>query len=157
VTDALPDAGALTTIGTDTARLTAARAGALTDWIDGGRLDTILDACATAAALSTHDGKLDTVDGIVDAILADTGTDGVALTAAERNAVADALLDRANAIETAWTVRKVLRIIAAACGGKLSGAGTSTNTIRDILDAKDRITATVDADGNRTAVTLDGT
>ncbi|RLG44995.1 MAG: hypothetical protein DRN81_03160 [Thermoproteota archaeon] len=29
---------------------------------------------ATAAALTTHDGKLDTVDGIVDAILEDTGT-----------------------------------------------------------------------------------
>jgi hypothetical protein len=29
---------------------------------------------ATAAALTTHDGKLDTVDGIVDAILIDTGT-----------------------------------------------------------------------------------
>jgi hypothetical protein len=44
VTDLLPDAGALTTIGTDTARLTAARAAVLTDWIDGGRLDLILDA-----------------------------------------------------------------------------------------------------------------
>ena len=44
VTDALPDAGALTTIGTDTARLTAARAGALTDLIDGGRLDLLIDA-----------------------------------------------------------------------------------------------------------------
>ncbi len=43
VTDALPDSGALTAISTDTARLTAARAGALTDWLDGERLDTILD------------------------------------------------------------------------------------------------------------------
>jgi hypothetical protein len=31
-------------------------------------------APATAAALTTHDGKLDTVDGIVDDILTDTGT-----------------------------------------------------------------------------------
>jgi len=44
VTDAMPDAGALTTIGADTARLTAARAAVLTDLIDGGRLDLILDA-----------------------------------------------------------------------------------------------------------------
>lgn len=49
VTDVLPDSGALTTIGTDTARLTAARAAVLTDWIDGGRLDLILDAIPTAA------------------------------------------------------------------------------------------------------------
>ncbi len=44
VTDVIPDAGALTTIAADTARLTAARAGALTDLIDGGRLDLLVDA-----------------------------------------------------------------------------------------------------------------
>lgn len=43
VTDNLPESGALTTIGTDTARLTAVRAAVLTDWIDAGRLDAILD------------------------------------------------------------------------------------------------------------------
>ncbi len=45
----LPNGGALTTIGTDTARLTAVRAAILTDWIDGGRLDLILDATLAAA------------------------------------------------------------------------------------------------------------
>lgn len=49
VTDALPDAGALTTIGTDTARLTAARAQVLTDWQEAGRLDVLLDAIPTTA------------------------------------------------------------------------------------------------------------
>lgn len=49
VTDNLPDAGALTTIGTDTARLTAVRAAVLTDWIDGGRLDLLLDAIKVIA------------------------------------------------------------------------------------------------------------
>jgi hypothetical protein len=44
VTDAIPDAGALTTIDTNTARLTAVRAAVLTDWINGGRLDLLLDA-----------------------------------------------------------------------------------------------------------------
>jgi hypothetical protein len=67
VTDALPDAGALTTIGTDTARLTAARAGALTDWINGGRLDLLLDAvkavtdaltAAAAAKLALSAGQM---------------------------------------------------------------------------------------------------
>ena len=67
------------------------------------------------------------------------------------------VLDEANAIETGWTLRKILRIVAAALGGKLSGAATATVTIRDVTDTKARITATVDADGNRTAVTLDGT
>jgi hypothetical protein len=55
VTDLLPDAGALTTIGTDTARLTAARAAVLTDLIDGGRLDLILDAIlATESSSRRH-------------------------------------------------------------------------------------------------------
>lgn len=48
VTDAIPDSGAMTAIGTDTARLTAVRAQVLTDWIDGGRLDSILDAILAA-------------------------------------------------------------------------------------------------------------
>jgi hypothetical protein len=39
-----------------------------TDWANGGRLDVILDARASQASV-------DTIDGIVDAILVDTGTD----------------------------------------------------------------------------------
>lgn len=42
-------------------RLTAARAQVIDDWLNGGRLDLILDAAATAAALATSDGKLDTL------------------------------------------------------------------------------------------------
>jgi len=53
VTDNLPDGGALTTIGTDTARLTAVRAEVLTDWVDGGRLDLLLDSVITALATIT--------------------------------------------------------------------------------------------------------
>ena len=53
VTDLLPDAGALTAIGIDTARLTAVRAAILTDWINGGRLDLLLDAIPTTAMRGT--------------------------------------------------------------------------------------------------------
>ena len=48
-----------------------------------------------------------------------------------------------------------MKLISAALAGKLAGAATTTITIRDIGDTKDRITATVDADGNRTVVTHD--
>ncbi len=58
VTDLLPDAGALSTIGTDTARLTAVRAAVLTDWIDGGRLDLLLDAIPTTAMRGTDSAAL---------------------------------------------------------------------------------------------------
>lgn len=80
---------------------------------------------------------------------------GYSLTSAEENAIADALLDRGNGIETSYTLRQALRIVLSALGGKLSGAASTTVYIRDVGDAKDRITATVDSDGNRTAVTLD--
>jgi hypothetical protein len=72
------------------------------------------------------------------------------------NENADAFLDRSNAIETGLTPRQAMRLSAAADGGKLSGAATTTVVIRNaVADSKDRITATVDADGNRTAITYD--
>ncbi len=44
----------------NTNEVTAARMGALTDWIDGGRLDLILDARASQASLDTLDNIIDT-------------------------------------------------------------------------------------------------
>lgn len=75
------------------------------------------------------------------------------------NANADALLDREDAIEAGWTMRQVTRIMAAVLGGKVSGAtgGAGIETFRSISDGKDRVTATVDANGNRTSITLDKT
>jgi hypothetical protein len=71
------------------------------------------------------------------------------------NQNADALLDRAAGVETGVTPRQGLRLMLAAMVGKLSGAATTNILIRDTGDSKDRINATVDADGNRSAVTLD--
>jgi hypothetical protein len=69
---------------------------------------------------------------------------------------ADALLDRANGIETGLTPRNALRLVAASTAGKLSGAATATVVCRNaVADSKDRLTVTTDADGNRTAITPD--
>jgi len=65
----------------------------------------------------------------------------------------DDILDEA--VEGTRTMRQMLRGFASALLSKLSGAATSTVTIRDIDDTKNRVTATVDASGNRSAVTLD--
>jgi hypothetical protein len=81
--------------------------------------------------------------------------DAMTLTGAERNATADALLDRANAIETSITLRQAFRLALSVLAGKLSGAATTTITIRNVGDTKNRIIATVDADGNRSAITTD--
>jgi predicted nuclease of predicted toxin-antitoxin system len=48
-----------------------------------------------------------------------------------------------------------MRLVVAALAGKVSGAGGTTVTIRDTADTKNRIVATVDSDGNRTAITFD--
>lgn len=70
--------------------------------------------------------------------------------------LAATILDYANGIETGLTPRNALRLIAAACAGKLSGAATTSVVMRNaVADSKDRISATVDADGNRTAITTD--
>lgn len=55
-----------------------------------------------------------------------------------------------------YDLQEMMRLILAACVCKSSGGGTTTIKMRDSGDAKDRISATVDDNGNRTAVTLDG-
>lgn len=65
----------------------------------------------------------------------------------------DDILDEA--CEGSYTLRQMLRIYLAALAGKSSNYGS---TFRDAADSKNRIVATTDADGNRTAITtLDGT
>jgi hypothetical protein len=135
------------------------------DWANGGRLDLILDARASQASVDTIDDFLDTeiaaIKAKTDTLPADPAdaSDIAALidalpTAAENAA---ALLDLANGIETSITPRQAIRLILAASAGKLSGAATTTVTIRNVGDSKDRITAVVDSSGNRSAVTVDAT
>ena len=59
------------------------------------------------------------------------------------------------AIDGTTTLAESLRLSNAVLGGKVSGAGTGTETFRDIADTVDRVVATVDSSGNRTAITLD--
>ena len=149
----------------------------LSNATDGlGALKTLIEACATpaevATALTTYDAptkaemdtahallatvaKQDVIDGIVDNILLDTGTDGVILKAAGLNADAvDKIIDEV--IEGTVTLRQLLRIALAVLAGKTTGGGTVTVNFRNVADTKNRVIATVDADGNRTAITLDG-
>lgn len=71
---------------------------------------------------------------------------------------ADAYLDRADAVEVGLTPREAMRLGAAADAGILSGAGTTNVQIKNaVADDTVRIDATVDADGNRTAIVVDVT
>jgi hypothetical protein len=102
-----------------------------------------LDAAGIRAAVGLALANLDTQ-------LAGIGS----LTVAERGAVADAIHDEV--VEGTLTLRQLLRIMLAAVAGKSSGFPAGPAVYRDNADTKARITATVDADGNRSAVTLDG-
>lgn len=110
--------------------------------LDGQRVQAHVGAMAN--------GVLTTASIAAGAINAD------ALAADAAQEIADALLDRASAID-GYTPRQIMRLVSAALAGKISGAGTTTLTIRDVADTRDRIVATVDADGNRSALTLDAT
>jgi hypothetical protein len=101
---------------------------------------------ATAAALAAA-GLAEDVATLVEGL--------GSLTPGERNAIADALLDRANAIETGKTVRQAVRIIAAVLAGKVSGAGGGSETFKGLDGATGRVRVTVDSNGNRSSVTYD--
>lgn len=58
-------------------------------------------------------------------------------------------------VDGTFTAEELMRIIASAAAGKASGLDVLSPVYRDISDSKDRITATTDAFGNRSAVTLD--
>lgn len=59
-------------------------------------------------------------------------------------------------MEGSTTVVQGLRIMLSVLAGKSTGGGTTGVAFRDLADSKNRVSATVDADGNRTATTLDG-
>lgn len=109
------------------------------------------------AAKEAVDTEVATLTSYVDLEVAaiKAVTDTLSLTA-----IADAVLDEVvdtNNPANANSLREVINVISAATAGKLSGAGTGTLTFRDLGDTKARVTATVDANNNRTAVTQDGT
>jgi hypothetical protein len=77
-----------------------------------------------------------------------------AATAADFGAeIADAVHDEV--VDGSTTFRQSTRLANSANGAKASGMGTTTGILRDLADTKPRITATIDADGNRSAITLD--
>lgn len=80
--------------------------------------------------------------------------DAMTLTSGERDSIADAYLDRADAIETGITPRLALRYCSSILVGVVSGGGTSTETFKGIGVATTRVTVTADASGNRLAVVL---
>ena len=122
----------------------ANRAGTITEVGGGGYYYE-----ATAAELDTPGYlslRLDKANVKADIFYAYVGASATA---------AAAILDLTDGVESVVTVREALRAIFSACACVLAGAGTASVTIQDANNTKARITATVDALGNRTIVTRD--
>lgn len=120
-----------------------------------GRIDAAISTRLAAASYTAPDNSS------ITAIKAKTDNLPASPAAASdiptANDNADALLDRADGVETSRTLRQSVRLMLAALCGKASGLATTTAVYRDTNDTKARITATVDENGNRSAVTLDAT
>jgi hypothetical protein len=101
---------------------------------------------SVVGAVGSVTGAVGSVAGNVDGTVASVVTKtGYALAANGLDSIV---------VETGLNARQALSINASASGGKLSGAATTTITILGAGVATTRILATVDEDGNRSAVTL---
>ena len=76
----------------------------------------------------------------------------IAIAALNDIAVADITGTEVDNDGTAISLAGAFKLILSVLAGKSSGGGGSTIVFRDIADSKNRISATVDANGNRTAV-----
>lgn len=153
VVNNLPNSGALTDIGNDTARLTAARAGVLTDWINGNRLDNLLDAIPTTAMRGTENAatetKQDAAKIVVDAIktitdalpnagaLSDIGTATARLTAVRAAVLTDWI--NAGRLDVILDAIKLITDIIGnnVVSGTASGTPTTTTMVSDIAITHD--------------------
>jgi hypothetical protein len=147
-----------TLAGTSTATATASALGwALATLAGTGTLTGVRYATGALEAEITPFTTLSPENlaaAVWDAVAADndaTGTMGEKL-----NDAGSASNPWTEVIEGTYTAAELLRVIAAALAGELSGAGGATITILGVDGATDRIVATVTPDGNRTHVTLDG-
>lgn len=112
-----------------------------------GRMDAHVGSAAAGVITSTVAPNLDVA-------VSSRAAPGAAmtLTTAERDAVANALLDLASGVETPHTVRQALRIVLAAVAAKTSG-GPATQVFRNLADTANRLTTISDGSGNRTSAT----
>ncbi len=142
------------------------------DKIDVIGIDTTTEIPATLATLATS-AALATVDANVDSVLADTnelqaeladgGRTDLLIDSIVGATTATGVLLKDTAIEAifndivvtgSYTFAELMKIMASALAGKLSGGGSTTLTFKSVDGASDVIEAIVDANGNRTSVTL---
>lgn len=173
----LATSAALATVQADTDNIQTRLPAALV----GGRMDSSVEAMAanvmtsaataadyvtelqsglsTAAALAVVQADTDNIQTRLPAALVagkiDASLDAAGLQTDAVNEIRDSIF--AQVIEGAFSFIQYTRIMGSVLLGKLSGAATATNSFRDTSDTKNRVVATVDPVGNRTAISYDGT
>ena len=154
---------------------------AITSDKDSYKATGFATASNITTAHNTTDGKIDAVQGDVTVIVGDVaGLDGVAMrgtdgantvipdaagAAATLHGVTDGKIDALNnitvadilagVVEGTITLQQSLRGLMSTNFGKASGGDTTSIKFRDLADTKNRVTETVDENGNRTSITLD--
>lgn len=138
-------------LATNVITATSIAADAITD----AKVASDVTIASVTGAVGSVTGSVGSVasGGITAASIAADAIGASELAADALAEIADAVLDEV--IEGSTTLRQALRGFAAALLSKASGLATTTAVYRDVGDTKDRITATVDVSGNRSAVTLD--
>lgn len=134
----------------------------------GALISAITGDGTAETSTATGTGELD-ADLVVTGTGLTTGNVGAAVWAAlaAANNVSGTMGEKLNdagsgsnpwteVIESGFTAAEILRILAAVLAGKVSGAGSGTETFVGIDGTTDRVVSTVDTSGNRTSVTLDG-
>lgn len=108
------------------------------------------------SAIKTKTDQLAFTGALVNAQAKGLDADVVTASALATSAVSEIATGLlAAVVEGTITVRQALMLVDAVLGGKADGAATNTMHFRNPDDTKNRITATVDPDGNRSAVALD--
>ena len=110
-----------------------------------------LEADIVAYGDLTPEGLRDAVWNALASQYNETGTMGEKL-----NDAGSAANPWTEVIESGYTAEQILRLIASAVAGKVSGAETSNILFTGLDGTTTRIDATVDTNGNRTSITLDG-
>ncbi len=112
----------------------------------------VTSGLATAANVSAVETDTQDIQARLPAALS-SGRIPAVLDSTNNEAIATAVWTLADAIASGVTPKEAVRHCIAMLSGKVSGAGTGTETFRNIEDDADEAVITVDGSGNRTGVT----
>jgi hypothetical protein len=129
--------------------------GTVTGTVSGNAIsdDWVASTFCIGTAETTAGSMPATVAGSVGSVTGNVG--GSVGSVATPTSIVTAMFARAFSVAyNNFTFEQMVEICASALAAKLSGAATSTVVIRNLQDSGNVIVASVDADGNRTSVTV---